>query len=66
MQLAISADRHPCPYSPLPGLVPGIHVFAGAGFAVEEDVGAYGSSPWAEGPRVKPGHGVYYCCAGMG
>ena len=31
----------------MPGLVPGIHVFF---------VDAHGSSPWAEGPRVKPGH----------
>jgi len=34
--------------SPLPGLVPGIHVFAETEFGVEEDVSR----------RVKPGHGV--------
>jgi hypothetical protein len=34
----------------LPGLVPGIHVFAGADFAAEEDVDG----------RVKPGHGVLW------
>src|ERR1700730_4217345 len=35
----------------LPGLVPGIHVFVGA----LEGVDAHGTSPWAEGPRAKPG-----------
>ena len=41
----------------MPGLVPGIYVFVEAYFTPQEDVGAHGSSPWAEGPRVKPGHG---------
>ena len=34
--------------NPLPGLDPGIHVFAGANIAAQEDVGS----------RGKPGHGV--------
>jgi hypothetical protein len=35
--------------NPLPGLVPGIHVFAGANFVADEDMGG----------RVEPGHGVF-------
>jgi hypothetical protein len=42
---------------PLPGLVPGIHVLAVEITMAHEDVDAHGSSPWAEGPRVKPGQG---------
>jgi hypothetical protein len=40
---------------PLPGPVPGIYVLAAGIAKVQEDVDAHGSSPWAEGPRVKPG-----------
>src|SRR5271155_3605873 len=36
----------------LRGLVPRIHVFV----AGVKGVDAHGSSPWAEGPRAKPGH----------
>jgi hypothetical protein len=35
----------------LPGLVPGIHVLR----ACRKGVDAHGTSPWAEGPRDKPG-----------
>jgi hypothetical protein len=38
--------------NPLPGLVPGTHVFNAA-----KGVDALGSNPWAEGPRDKPGQG---------
>src|SRR5690242_19155723 len=44
---------------PLPGPVPGIHVLAAGITKVQEDVDAHGSSPWAEGPRVKPGQGIF-------
>src|SRR5271169_5960650 len=39
------------------GLDPGIHALAAEITKAQEDVDAHGSSPWAEGPRVKPGHG---------
>jgi hypothetical protein len=35
------------------GLDPRIHVLA---TACREDVDAHGTSPWAEGPRIKSGH----------
>ena len=35
----------------MPGLVSGIHVLP----ASQEGVDAHGTSPWAEGPRVKSG-----------
>ena len=42
---------------PLPGLGPGIRAFL-PDRALGEDVGAHGSSPWAEGPRIEAGHGA--------
>ncbi len=42
----------------MPGLVPGIHAYARAAGGDFGRVDAHGSSPWAEGPRVKPGHNV--------
>src|SRR5271170_8099423 len=39
------------------GLDPGIHALAAEITKAQEDVDAHGSSPWAEGPRVEPGHG---------
>jgi protein ImuA len=42
------------PTTVMPGLVPGIH--AAPMRIVDEEADAHGSSPWAEGPRVKPGH----------
>ncbi len=53
MQRAISTDRHPRRYNLLPGLVPGIHVFAVTDFTAGEDVGG----------RVKPGHGIFIVVA---
>ena len=53
MQRAISTDRHPRPYGLLPGLVPGINVFAVTDFTAGEDVGG----------RGKPGHGVFIVVA---
>jgi len=41
----------------MPGLDPGIHDAAITSLAaVAEGVGAQGTTPWAEGPRDKPGH----------
>jgi hypothetical protein len=53
--------RSNCKYA-LPGLVPGIHVLAAGIIKAQEDVDAHGSSPWAEGPRVKPGQGDLWLC----
>jgi heme A synthase len=39
---------------PMAGFDPAIHAFNAAG----ENVGAHGTSPWAEGPRAEPGHGA--------
>src|SRR5271169_4684385 len=43
--------------SPCPDLIRASTVLAGEITKPPEDVDAHGSSPWAEGPRVKPGHG---------
>jgi hypothetical protein len=45
------------PAQPLAGLVPAIHVFERGSANGREGVDAHGSSPWAEGPRAKPGQG---------
>ncbi|MGH7112319.1 MAG: hypothetical protein ACREFK_18075, partial [Stellaceae bacterium] len=63
-RLRIIPDKGLCPcfrcyqilYLVMPGLVPGIHVFVEAAGIRYGRVDAHGSSPWAEGPRVKPGH----------
>ena len=39
------------------GLDPRIHAVTGVASARFEDVDAHGTSPWAEGPRIKSGHG---------
>jgi hypothetical protein len=41
----------------LAGLVPATHVFECGSIDGREGVDAHGSSPWAEGPRDKPGQG---------
>src|SRR5829696_56615 len=38
---------------------------ASTAFRRTKDVGAHGSSPWAEGPRVKPGHGAFQLICGI-
>ena len=40
----------------MPGHDPGIHAFTAGAAVRAKDVDAHGSSPWAEGPRDKPGH----------
>ena len=45
------------PTIPLAGLGPAIHAFFPFDGALGEDVGAHGTSPWADGPRNKSGHG---------
>ena len=40
----------------MPGLDPGIHASATGAGVRGKDVDAHGTSPWAEGPRDKPGH----------
>jgi hypothetical protein len=47
---------------PLTGLVPVIHAFPAIHTFFFEDVGARGTSPWAEGPRTKSGHGELWLC----
>jgi len=47
----------PLVFSPRTGLDPGIHALAAEITKVQQDVDAHGSSPWAVGPRVKPGPG---------
>jgi hypothetical protein len=49
-------------WSPVAGLVPGTHVFAVRSVERKEGVDAHGSSPWAEGPRAKPGQGDRGLC----
>ncbi len=44
-------------FSPVAGLGPAIHAFLPIDAMCSEDVGAHGTSPWAEGPRDTPGHG---------
>src|ERR1700726_1965548 len=44
-------------FLPLAGLVPATHVFLARFTGRQEDVDAHGTSPWAEGPRAKPGQG---------
>ena len=50
-----------CKYA-LPGLVSGIHALAAEIIKAQEDVDAHGSSPWAEGPRVKPSQEDLWLC----
>ena len=40
----------------MPGLDPGIHVSETGWIASKKGVDTHGSSPWVEGPRVKPGY----------
>jgi len=49
-------------WSPVAGLVPATHVFAVRSVERKEGVDAHGSSPWAEGPRAKPGQGDRGLC----
>ena len=43
--------------APMAGLDPATHVSHHAGICV----GGHGTTPWAEGPRAKPGHGAVMC-----
>jgi hypothetical protein len=49
----------------MPGPVPGIHGLRAD--VLGSHVDAHGSSPWAEGPRDKPGHdGLYAAMSVIG
>jgi hypothetical protein len=44
------------------GLDPRIHALAIVASAWGDDMDAHGTSPWAEGPRIKSGHDDFELC----